>query len=220
MTAEVDGTAIKGSSVSLKSFKEGEHTLYVTATDALGNKSNKMVHFTVKQTIPNYNLVKKNGSAVLTIPDNANAKIYSTELIGRINMYINRLGEFSMKDLRSSEEVLVSFGDKENIVTQSSGNTLPYQAFVIDVSGKSGEAIVSYKGETGSGEDILIQGWNYQNNAWDTLARTDSGVSVSFKVPIDTYSKDGKMRIKASPYVCSKAATRFCGKRYAVLLEV
>lgn len=206
ITAEVDGKAVKGTSVSLKSFKEGAHTLYVTATDALGNKSVKLAQFTVKQTIPDYTLEKKNGSAVLTIPEGASAQIYSVELVGRINMYYNRLGEFFMKDLRSSDEVLTAFSEKANIVTESVGNTLPYQAFVIDVSGKSGDAIVSYKGETGNGEDILIQGWNYQNSCWDTLARTDSGVSVSFKVSIDTYSKDGKMRIKASPYVYSNGS--------------
>lgn len=205
-SAEVDGKAVKGTSISLKSFSEGAHTLYVTATDAVGNKSSKLVHFSVKQTVPNYTLTKKNGTAQLTIPDDATAQIYSVDLISRINMYYNRLGEFFMKDLRSSDEVLTAFSERANIVTESVGNTLPYQAFVIDVSGKSGDAIISYKGETGNGEDILIQGWNYQNNCWDTLARTDSSVSVSIRVPIETYAKDGKMRIKASPYVYSNGS--------------
>ncbi|OGO87971.1 MAG: hypothetical protein A2Y15_03095 [Clostridiales bacterium GWF2_36_10] len=206
LTAKIDNVAINGNSVSLKSYSQGSHNLYLVATDSLGNTSERMFEFTIKQTIPDYELFNRDGSAVLSIPNNASAKIFSVDLIGRINMYTNRLGPYSMKYLRSSDEVLTSFSNKSNITTVSVGNTLPYQSFVIDVGTNTGDAVVSYSGETGSGEDILLQIWNYKTQSWDTLGRTDSGVSISVKADITTYSKEGKMRVKACPYVLSNGS--------------
>lgn len=206
VTAKIDNVAVSGHSASLKSFTEGSHILYLLASDSLGNTVEKMYTFTVEQTIPDYSLTNNNGTAVLTIPENANAKIYSVNLIGRINMYFNRVGSYTMTSLRSSDEVLASFADKQDVTTESVGNTLPYQSFVVEVGTNIGDALISYSGETGSGEDILLQGWNYITSTWDTLARTESGVSISFKADIATYSIDGKMRIKACPYVLSNGS--------------
>lgn len=206
LTAKLNGMPINGNSIPLKSFAGGNHTLYLMAEDSLGNSVESIYNFTVKQTIPDYDMKLKEKSAVLSIPDNASAKIYSLDLLGRINMYINRRGPFEMSGLRTSNEVLVSFRDKANITTQAFGNTMPYQAFVIDVEGNTGTAIISYNGETGNGEDILLEGWNYNTEKWDTLAVTDSGAGISFDVDIEKYSKDNKMRIKASPYVYSNGS--------------
>lgn len=206
LTAKIDSVAVSGNSVSLKSFSEGTHNLYLIAEDSLGNIVEKMYEFSVKQTVPDYQLYNKEGSAVLSITKNASAKIYSVDLIGRINLYTNRLGSYSMENLRSSDEVMGSFADVKNFTTESVGNTLPYQSFVVDVGINVGDAVISYSGETGGGEDVLLQVWNYKTLAWDSLARTDSGVSISFKADIETYSKDGKMRVKACPYVISNGS--------------
>ncbi|PKM62772.1 MAG: hypothetical protein CVU97_03725 [Firmicutes bacterium HGW-Firmicutes-21] len=206
VSAEVNNKTVIGNSVSLKSFTEGIHTLYIKASDSLGNTVERVYEFTVKQTIPDYNFRKKDGTAVLSISADATATVYSVNLVGRINMYINRLGTFSMDHLRSSDEALVSFIDKNKLVTESVGNTLPYQSFVIDVGSNTGNAIISYSGETGGGEDILLKVWNYKTGFWDTLGRTDSGVSISFMADIATYSKDGRMRVNACPYVLSNGS--------------
>ncbi|MDD4164692.1 MAG: InlB B-repeat-containing protein [Eubacteriales bacterium] len=206
LNAEVDNIPVTGNSLSLKSFTEGSHNLYLIATDSLGNKVERMYTFFVERTIPDYSLVNNNGTATLTIPANANAKIYSVDLIGRINMYFNRIGPYSMTGLRSSDEVLASFADKQDVVTEAVGNSIPYQSFVVETGENTGDAVISYSGETGSSEDILLQGWNYKKSSWDTLARAESGVSISFMANIATYSKDGKMRIKASPYIISNGS--------------
>lgn len=129
----------------------------------------------------------------------ADGTIYGVKLASNINMYQNRMGVYGYDSVRLSNETLVQYADRAEIVTEAVGGGLPYQSFVVSVKGAEGSAVVSYKGETGNGDDILLKAYNHREDRWDTLCRAKSGESVSFEASIVTYSQDGKMRITAMP---------------------
>ena len=58
---------------------------------------------------------------------------------------------------------------------------------------------MSYRGETGNGDDILLKVYNHRENRWDTLYTAASGEQVTFLADLVTYSEDGKMRVTAMP---------------------
>ncbi len=176
----------------------GSHTAFVTSTDSAGNSASKMLIFEVSE----------NAYAVEITDDevkmsaNSEASVYSGQLLTNIKMFENRYGVVNQDYLRSSDEVLVSFNDKANTVTKAIGNSVPYQSFVFETNGdKEGYAVVSYTGETGNGSGILLKAWNYKESKWDSIGTTPSGVPVSIKVDLATYSYKSKMRINALPNI-------------------
>ena len=182
------------SSVSVRTLSEGTHTLLVTATDDCGNTSTNVLVFTLCET-PFGLGVNENGNPVLSV--RGEAALYSAKLLKNIRMYENRYGTFNAAHLRSSDEVLVSFDEKNPTV--SYGGAYPYQSFAVDTEGANGELIVSYSGTTGNGVPLALMVWNPEASRFDTLAVAQSGVPVSFKVDPSVYSSNGKMRVNVVP---------------------
>ena len=173
---------------------EGVHTVLVTASDEFGNTSTKALVFTLCET-PFGTKVNENGNTVLSV--RGDAALYSAKLLKNIRMYENRYGTFDPEKLRSSDELLVSFDEKN--ATPSYGGAYPYQSFVVDTEGVGGELVVSYTGTTGNGVPLELMVWNPQESRYDTLAVAQSGVPASFTVDASVYSSDGKIRVNAVP---------------------
>lgn len=183
-------------SINPKKLGYGKHVAVVTAIDELGNKAIDTLRFEVTDKLYHVEI----GEEILNISALGSGKIYSGELLKDIRMFENRYGALEQDFLRSEDEVLVSFDDKAELVTESIGDSVPYQSFVVNVDGvKDDEVLVSYSGTTGNGSDICLKAWNYKNSAWDKIATVKSGESVSVYVPLESYSYKKKMRINAMP---------------------
>lgn len=192
----VDGK--RSVSINPKKLSTGKHVAVVTAIDAVGNKSINTLRFEVSEKLYHVEFFEEN----LNISVLGSGKIYSGQLLKDIRMLENRYGALNQDFLRSEDEVLVSFDDKAELITESIGDSVPYQSFVINVDGvKDDEVLVSYSGTTGNGSDICLKAWNYNTSAWDKIASVKSGASVSVYVPLENYSFKKKMRINAMPEV-------------------
>ena len=190
----LDGEKCK--SINLRKLDIGKHTIIVTATDACGNVTNKALNFTL--TDKRYSVTFNEKSVKMSVLGEAD--VYSATIIQDLRMFENQNGRFDQDYLRSEDEVLVSFVDKEEIVTKSVGDSLPYHSFVINTDGvKKEDIVVSYTGETGNGSGIVLKAWNYKENRWDTIAKGESGEDISVSVDVETYSYKKKMRINAMP---------------------
>lgn len=191
---KVDGRIAR--KIDVPKLTIGSHTAFVTAVDEAGNTTSKVLLFNVSNDA--YTAEIKDNK--LTVKTNGTASLYSGSLLKEIYMYENRLGAAGQDYLRNSDEVLVSFNDKAELVTSAIGNSLPYQSFVINTAeAKDETAVVSYTGETGNGSDIVLKAWNYKESRWDEIASVESGKSVSVEVALEQYSKNGKMRVNAYP---------------------
>lgn len=180
--------------LTLRTLVEGRHTVYVTASDEFGNTSEKALVFTLSKT-PFGTSANESGNSVISV--RGDAVLYSAKIADSVRMYENRYGTFDDTKLRSSDELLVSFDDKNKTVAY--GNAYPYQSFVVDVSKAKGEVIVSYEGSTGNGVPLELKAWNPKESRYDTLAVTESGVPVSFAVDTGVYSNGGKLRVNVVP---------------------
>lgn len=190
----VDGKIVK--TIDTKNLSVGSHTAYVTASDAAGNTSSKMLVFNV--TDKRYSVVFGEDRVSMSVL--GDASVYSGTLLKDIRMFANPYGEVGQNYLRSEVEVLVSFDNKAELVTSAVGNSIPYQSFVVNTDGAEGdEILVSYSGETGNGSGIVLKAWNYKNESWDTIASMPSGEAVTVSVDLETYSYKKKMRINAMP---------------------
>ena len=188
----------KTSSVNLRKLDLGKHTAIVTAVDARGNVSTKALNFTL--TDKRYAVAFDEESVTMSVLGEAD--VYTATLIKDIRMFENQTGEVNQDYLRSDDEVLVSYNDRDEIVTKAVGNSLPYHSFVLNTDGvKEDYIVVSYTGETGNGSGIVLKAWNYIESRWDVLATGESGEDISFKVDVETYSYKKKMRINAIPNI-------------------
>ncbi len=186
----------KATEINTKKLSVGSHTAVVTATDGCGNSSTKVLNFNV---IDKRYSVKFNEESV-TMSVLGDADVYSATLIKDIRMFENSYGSVNQNYLRSDNEILVSFDEKEEIVTGSVGNSLPYHSFVVNTDGvKDDFVVVSYTGETGNGSGIVLKAWNYKESRWDVIGKGRSGEEISVKVDIETYSYKKKMRVNAMP---------------------
>lgn len=193
-TLKVDGK--KTSKINYDRLSAGKHYAYIVATDEAGNTSSKAFVFNVNANKPSV-IIEDN---MLCVSDGSDAVIYEGEILEEVYMLENRYGEYNQNYLRNDDEVLVSFNDKDSIVTSAIGNSLPYQSFVVNTEkAVDNKVMVSYKGETGNGSDIVLKAWNYKKESWDDVAEVVNGDSVTFEVDITDYSKDDKMRINAYP---------------------
>lgn len=186
----------KASVIEPKKLATGAHTAVVEAVDACGNKSTGVLNFNV--TDKRYSVTFDENSVKMSVL--GDAEVYTANLLKDIRMFENSLGEYGQDYLRCDNEVLVSFDDKAELVTSSVGNSLPYHSFVINTDGvKDDYVVVSYNGETGNGSGIVLKAWNYKENRWDVIGKGKSGVEISVKVDIETYSYKKKMRVNAMP---------------------
>lgn len=188
----IDGVSIE--KVKFEKLAIGSHTAFASASDRAGNKTTKMILFELVDKNYTINFADKK----ITGNANGDSTLYSADLLKTVYMYENRYGEINQDYLRSSDEVLVSFNDKENVKTTAIGNSVPYQSFVVDTEGNE-KAVVSYTGETGNGSGIVLKAWNYIEKRFDVIGKAESGESVTINVDLETYSYDNKMRINAIP---------------------
>lgn len=183
-------------SLDISDCNTGRHTVYVISSDKAGNVEYNFRFFTVTE-------------APVAVPDIAEGTVTAGEelkacgvtLLDNINMYTNPMGDFDNKSLRNSYEELVQFYDLGKITTTAIGNSVPYQSFLVDVSGYSGEAVISCSALTGDYSGYKAAAWNYSTSAWDVLGEAESGENITAKADISTYSKDGKMRVNLYPQV-------------------
>ncbi len=193
-TLKVDGK--KTSKINYDRLSAGRHYAYIVATDEAGNTSSKAFVFNVNENKPTAVIEDD----MLCVSTDGDTVIYEGEILEEVYMLENRYGEYNQNYLRNDDEVLVSFNDKQSLVTSAIGNSLPYQSFVVNTEDAvDNKVMVSYKGETGNGSDIVLKSWNYKTEAWDVLAKVVTGDSVTFEVDIKDYSKDNKMRINVYP---------------------
>ena len=192
----VDGKAVR--KIDCKNLDLGRHTAKIEAADTAGHAA---INFLVFNVAKNDMLDVSVGEKSVTMTAYQKAEIFGADLLTDIRMFHNPLGSFNMDKLRYENEVQISFDEKENIVTSAVGNTLPYQSFVVNTTKNKGNVIISYTGTTGNGCDIILKAWNYKDGKWDTIARTESGKSVSVPVDAEIYSHDKKIRINAMPYI-------------------
>lgn len=182
--------------IDLSALEEGSHTIYVIATDSQGLTSNKILVFNMSDK---HYSVNSDGNTVNIVGQDG-ATIYGGALLSDIRMYENPLGIYDSSLYTDTNEALVSFDNKQNIKTSSIGNRVPYHSFVVDTTSAVGEeVVVSYSGESGSGTGILLKAWNHKTSSWDKIARTGLDGSVTFKAKLSTYSKNGKMKVIATP---------------------
>lgn len=182
--------------IDLSALAEGSHTAYVIATDAQGFSSGEILVFNMSDK---HYSVNNDGNTVNIVGQDG-ATIYGGTLLSGIHMYENPLGIYNSSLYTDTNEALVSFDNKQNIKTSSIGNRVPYHSFVVDTTSAVGEdVVVSYSGESGSGTGILLKAWNYKTSSWDKIARTGLDGSVTFKANLSTYSKNGKMKVIATP---------------------
>lgn len=192
----VDGK--RASSINPKKLDLGKHVAVVTATDKAGNKSINTLRFEITDKLYHVDFYEEK----LNISVIGSGQIYSGQLLKDFRMFENRYGALNQNFLRSDDEVLVSFDKKAELVTESIGDSVPYQSFVINVDGVEDEQVlVSYKGTTGNGSNIALKAWNYTTLSWDKIASVKSGDPVSVYVPLKDYSYKKKMRINAMPDV-------------------
>lgn len=136
-------------------LRTGANRLRVSMTDASGDVAERFLLFTVRE-VPAYTF-RPDGAGALLEGDGLEGTMYGATACKNINMYQNRLGLFGSEALRQSTEALVAFAERENIVTEAVNGCLPYQSFVVSVTGEAGTAAVSYRGETGNGDPILLK---------------------------------------------------------------
>lgn len=190
----IDGKPVK--SVLAKDLSLGTHNAFVVSTDEAGNVSRSMVTFEIVDKNYSINVDDKN----LTMSVLGDADVYSVDLLKEIRMYENRYGEYDQDYLRSNDEVLVSFNKKSEIITTASGESVPYQSFVVNTKGvKEDNVLVSYTGTTGNGSPILLKAWNYSDECWDVIGKTASGVPITVSASLEKYSYKNKMRVNAVP---------------------
>lgn len=183
--------------IKAAALRTGANRVRVSTEDTAGNTAEHFLLFTVSET-PDY-VFRAEGAGAAFALDGVEGTLYGAVKAKNINMYQNRLGVFGYDALRLSTETLVPFADRASIVTEAVGNSLPYQSFVVSVQDSAGTAAVSYRGETGNGDDILLKVYNHRENRWDTLYTAASGEQVTFLADLVTYSEDGKMRVTAMP---------------------
>lgn len=195
-TLTVDGK--KAEKIDVNKLSVGSHTAFITAKDAAGNVTNKVLVFNI--TDKRYSVSIDGGNiSVSTIGD---AKVYSGETLKQVYMLENPIGKYGYDTLDNANESLVSFNNKTDIVTTAIGNSVPYQSFVVNTEGAKGETVVvSYNGETGNGVGIVLKAWNYVDSCWDVIAKTTKGGYISVEVEFAKYSKDNKMKVNAEPNI-------------------
>ena len=116
-------------------------------------------------------------------------------------MLENRNAVDELTHLRYKDERLISFNDKASHVTAPVNGKSAYQSFVVDTEFcKDEDVIVSYTGTTGNGSDIRLTAWNYKDSKWDTVFIAKSGVPATFRLKLEEYSRDDKIRVNASAY--------------------
>lgn len=188
-------TVVKAGMVNIdtSALSEGRHTIYAYTLDRAGNKEYFFSFFTLAGKSPEMPVIEGN-----IVSGNSN-KTYGVKLVKNINMFVNPMGDFNNAFLRNSYEESADFGDLGNITTTALGNSLPYQSFLIDVSGFDGKAVVSCTAETDGKTPYIAAAWNYKTSKWDALEKAESGESITVEADIPTYSKDGKMRINIYP---------------------
>ena len=193
----IDGKRVRD--IDLSTLESGTHTVYVRASDSLGNSNEKSLIFTLTDTA--FSAVKNENGKGYVINSTGEGNIYSAELLTKINAYENAYGTFSSEHLRSGDEVLVPF-DKEIIVKGVDG-AFPYQSFVIDAENAASKTVklkVFYTGETGNGVDIQLKAYNYRQKCWDDVAVAISGEPVAFDLKTEDYiSAENKIRVNAFP---------------------
>jgi len=177
--ALLDGVKTNKTEISYSELCEGDHYLYLTATDEAGNSVTKTCLFTAKEAV-----------------EDAMATDYTATSVIEVNAYSNRLGEKDTTALRSESEVLIPV---TGYTTEAVGDTTPYQSFVVNV-GDSASAFIGYKGTTGNGSPILVEVYNHANGDWDTVGYAESGVETGFNITTEGRTQDGKLRVKVSPY--------------------
>ena len=195
-TLMVDGK--RAVAINPKKLSYGKHVAVVSAVDQMGNESIATLRFEVTNKLYHVEFFEEN----LNISVLGSGEIYSGQLLKDIRMFENRYGAMNQDFLKSEDEVLISFDDKADYVTESIGDSVPYQSFVVNVDGvEDDEVLVSYTGTTGNGSDIVLKAWNYKTSSWDKIASVRSGASVSVYVPLENYAYKKKMRINAMPDV-------------------
>ena len=115
----VDGK--RAISINPKKLSYGKHVAVVTATDAVGNKSINTLRFEITEKLYHVEFFDDN----LNIAVLGNGDIYSGQLLKDIRMFENRYGAFEQDYLRSEDEVLISFDNKADLVTESIGDSVP-----------------------------------------------------------------------------------------------
>ncbi len=192
----IDG--IPAASIKPSKLDACKHTAYLTATDKAGNSSSEMLLFEVTDEVFTAEVLEK--SVKMSVL--GDAKVYSGTLATRIRMLENRNSPTDeLTHLRYEDERLISFNDKASHTTTPVSGGSAYQSFVVDTAFCEDEdVVVSYSGTTGSGSDILLTAWNYKNSEWDTVFIAKSGVPATFKLKLEDYSYDDKIRVNASVY--------------------
>ncbi len=187
--------------LDISGCKPGRHTVYVVSSDKSGNTEYSFFFFNAaeKPVVPP--VVSGN-----TVSAGEGEKVYGVNLVKNINMYVNPMGDFKNTALRNSYEELVQFSDLGDITTTAAGNSLPYQSFLVDVSGLTGEAVISCFAVTGDYSAYCAAAWNYKTFAWEVLGRAESGEGITVKADISVYSKDGKLRVNLYPSVRGNGA--------------
>lgn len=188
---------LPAASIRPSRLKKGKHTAYVTATDKAGNSSSEMLLFEITDEVFSVEMLE-NSVKMSVLGD---AKVYSGTLATRIRMLENRNAVDELTHLRYKDERLISFNDKASHVTAPVNGKSAYQSFVVDTEFcKDEDVIVSYTGTTGNGSDIRLTAWNYKDSKWDNVFIAKSGVPATFRLKLEDYSRDDKIRVNASAY--------------------
>lgn len=166
---------------------EGRHTVYVHSFDENGNEG----HF--------FRFINVSNNILPVKTEGETREIYGMNLSGRINMFTNPMGVFNDVNLRNSYEQLADFSDLGNIVTQAIGDSVPYQAFLVDVTGKTGDALVNVCAETSNGSYYEVSAWSYADGKWIPLKNAPSKCDITVAIDLGAFSKDGKARLRVYP---------------------
>ncbi|WP_413303471.1 lamin tail domain-containing protein [Bacillus sp. 1P10SD] len=183
----------------------GEHTLFIAAFDKVGNKEEKMIHFTVPNENPNKpELVSPadgtqeavNGDPTLKVkvtdPTNDDLNVtffkgfqYDASKTNNVKAFKNAADTEPPKTMVpegeqsfSSEDIsLVSKADQQYLVTDSN-TQFPYQRFEVIVDDTVDETDLvelDWKGKSLPGRKVSMYAWNHNKNDWSMIQYTIAG---------------------------------------------
>ncbi len=180
----------------LANLKPGVHSLIFEASDIAGNTIYQSFYFNVvENAIPDYRIsTTEDGSFSLLADSQKRYQVVFYEANPlEYTSYYGTFDGLKTQSKRTFDILGTVLG-----VTTKAVSALPYHAFEVDVHGvKTPNIKLSYQGETLEGERLALKAFNQKTLTWDTLATGMGKVNLLAEVDLDSYAKEGRLRVMA-----------------------
>ena len=184
---KVDGVDITDSNVDLSYLAPGQHNVTFYGVDKAGNAIYDSKDFVIMSNVDVFDVSVDNKNMTINSP-------YSSKL--GVKVYeANKLNYTSKTPLNTKQS--------------STYETTPYDEFVVQVTDSNNVLYVSYKGETLSGEKLVIEALNPVTNEYEFVTYTMSNEEVNFTVEPNKFVNNGQIKFKVSPYYFSNGSNKF-----------